>query len=127
MALPFPAWYCPHFLMISSLRKKHTRKSPTEQYAVRRRVTANRHRKIDYPTQAANYAQNSPFDARNSTSFTLPGMPYQGMLAVDLLIVQNTSQRSIRHEVTRSQRNRKLGITFRTSGSCLPLYSPCLP
>jgi len=47
--------------------------------------------------------ENSPFDARNGSSFTPSQTLFLAMLALNLLVVQYTSQRSIRHEDTPSQ------------------------
>src|SRR5215472_16303654 len=90
-----------------SVCKQHTRNSPTEQYAVRLKLTADRHRKIGYLPPEAKSTQNRPFEAHNSSSFTPFNSLSQDMLAMESLIIQNISQRSIRYEVTHSQRNRK--------------------
>src|SRR5256884_8578695 len=83
-----------------SMRKKHTRKPLAEQYAFRRPVRVDRHRTIGYPPLWSSPMENSPFDARNSSSFTPSPTPFPGMLTLNLLIVHLTSQRSIRYENT---------------------------
>src|SRR6266567_2601522 len=83
-----------------SMRKKHTRKPLAEQYAFRRPVTVDRHRTLGYPPPLSSPMENSPFDVRDSSSFTPSQAPFPGMLALNLLNVHYISQRSIRHEDT---------------------------
>src|SRR6266566_1359904 len=63
-----------------SMRKKHTRKPLAEQYAFRRPVTVDRHRTIGYPPPLSSFMENSPFDVRDSSSFTPSQAPFPGML-----------------------------------------------
>jgi hypothetical protein len=88
------------FCLSCLFAKKHTRKSLPEQYAFRRPVTVDRHRTIGYLSPLSSSMENSPFDARNGSSFTPSPTPFPGMLALNLLIVHLTSQRSIRYENT---------------------------
>src|SRR2546423_14569156 len=83
---------------LASLRRNIHENLSASQYAFRRPATVDRHRMIGYPPPLSSPMENSPFDARDSSSFTPSQAPFPGLLALNLLQVQYTDKRGIRNE-----------------------------
>src|SRR6266700_5330303 len=71
---------------------------------------------IGYLPLLSSSMENSPFDAGNSSSLTPSPIPFPSMLALNLLIVHHTSQRSIRYENTHVRNARTTTFRLRSHG-----------